>query len=78
MSTMKRKHNLRRMPLDIAKIKQLRERLGLSMETAAIRAGLVGRQHWYKIECGQVRNPQLDTIEAIASALEVKAKDLLK
>jgi transcriptional regulator with XRE-family HTH domain len=65
-------------PLDVAKIKALREKLGLSQEQAAQKAGFRGRQAWSNIESGQQGNPQLMTIERIAKVLGVKAKDLLR
>jgi transcriptional regulator with XRE-family HTH domain len=66
------------MPLDIEKIKTLRERAGLSQAEAAAKAGLKTRQRWHQIESGTITNIELDTLERIAKALGVKAKDLLK
>jgi len=66
------------MPLDIAKIKELRERKGLSLAAAAERAGFKTRQQWYQIESGAVTNLKLESLERIAAALGVRAKDLLK
>lgn len=60
------------------KIKTLRERLGLSQDDAARKAGFKGRQYWYNIESGKRTNIKIDTLEAIAKALGVKAADLLK
>jgi transcriptional regulator with XRE-family HTH domain len=68
----------RGIPLDRQKIKALREKLGLSQAEAARRAGLSGRQTWWHIEIGKINNPTLDTIERVAAALGVKARDLLK
>ena len=65
------------MPLDTDKIKALREKLGWSMQDAAEKAGLRSRQHWHGIESGST-NVTLSTLEAVASALGVRAKDLLK
>jgi DNA-binding XRE family transcriptional regulator len=65
-------------PIDTAKIKRLRETLDLSMEEAAKRAGLPGRQRWYHIESGKLTNITIETLERVAKALGVKAKDLLK
>jgi DNA-binding XRE family transcriptional regulator len=64
--------------LDWKKIKQLRERLGMSVAEATRRAGLRSRQHWHNIESGRNQNPTLQTLESVAAALGVKAKDLLK
>jgi transcriptional regulator with XRE-family HTH domain len=69
---------LEEVPLDHAKIKALREKAELTQEEAARRAGLKTRQHWNHIESGRRSNITLDTLEAIAKALGVKAKDLLK
>lgn len=66
------------MPLDFAKIKKLREGKGWSLAKAAQLAGFKSRQQWYQVESGTVTNVKLDTLEAIARALGVKAKDLLK
>ncbi len=65
-------------PLDTKRIHALRESLGLSQEDAARKAGLPGRQRWSKIESGKVKNITLATLENIAAALGVKARDLLK
>ena len=64
--------------LDTAKMKALRIKRGLSMEQAAAAAGLRGRQRWYEIESGRQTNLTLDTLNRIAAALGVRAKDLLK
>ena len=66
------------MPLNIKKIKRLREDVGLSQAEAAAKAGLKTRQRWHQIESGIITNIELDTLERIAKALGVKAKDLLK
>lgn len=65
-------------PLDTIRIRELREKLGLSQEQAAQRAGLAGRQYWNRIETGRQKGLTLETLERIAGALGVKAKDLLK
>jgi transcriptional regulator with XRE-family HTH domain len=65
-------------PLDIDKIKALREKLGLTQAQAAEKAGLTGRQSWSVLETGLRSNPSLRMIERIAGALGVKARDLLK
>ena len=67
------------MGLDRAKIKRLREQAALTHAAAAERAGLKGRrQAWYDIEAGRRANIKLETLERVAKALGVKAKDLLK
>jgi transcriptional regulator with XRE-family HTH domain len=64
--------------LDFGKIKQIRERLGLTQEEAAKKAGFSNRQYWNNIESGRRTNIELNTLDAIARALKVSAKDLLK
>jgi transcriptional regulator with XRE-family HTH domain len=67
--------------LDTEKIRQLREKLGLTLEQAADAAGLSSRQAWHNIESGAVggrRGITLDTLNAVAKALKCDAKDLLK
>jgi len=66
------------MPLDTDKIRALREKLGITQDEAARRAGLGTRQAWNNIEAGRKTNVTLDTLERIAAALGVKSKDLLK
>ena len=66
--------------VDTAKIKALRERRKLSQTEAAARAGL-SPQHWNNIEGGRVgrkRGLSLPTLDKVAAALGVSAKDLLK
>lgn len=65
-------------PLDVEKMRKLREKLGLTQDDAAKRAGLKGRQAWNNIESGRRPNLQLQTLERIAKALGVKAADLLR
>jgi transcriptional regulator with XRE-family HTH domain len=64
--------------LDLVKLKKLREKRGLSQEQAAQAAGMRLRQQWYEIEKGLRKNITLDTLNRIAAALGVRAKDLLK
>ncbi len=66
------------MMLDLVKLKSLREKKNLTQEQAALAAGFSGKSYWNNIETGRVKDPQLSTIEAVARALGVKAKDLLK
>lgn len=65
------------MSVDLEKIRSLREELELSQEAAAKKAGFTSRQAWHKIESGQ-QEPLVSTLDRIAKALGVKAKDLLK
>jgi transcriptional regulator with XRE-family HTH domain len=65
------------MGIDYGKIRALRERLKLSQDEAALAAGFKSRQAWNNYECGR-KVPRVVTLEKIAAALGVKAKDLLK
>jgi transcriptional regulator with XRE-family HTH domain len=64
--------------LDTAKIRTLREGRGLSQEEAATLAGLSGRARWSEVESGRLTNITMETLEKMAKALGVKAKELLK
>ncbi len=65
--------------MDCAKIRTIREKLGISQQEAARRAGFkAGRQAWHNVESGMRTNIKMDTLEAMAKALNVTAKDLLK
>jgi transcriptional regulator with XRE-family HTH domain len=71
------------MAIDLKKIKSLRERKGWSQAQAAMAAGLSesensAGQRWSAIESGRKASITVDTLERIAAALGVKAKDLLK
>ncbi len=65
-------------PLDAKKIRELRLALKLTQAEAAARAKLPGLQVWSDIEKGRRSNLTIGTLERIAAALGVKAKDLLK
>ena len=67
-----------RVVLDTEKMRALRLKRGLSMDDAAHAAGFADRQRWYTIESGRNANVTIDTLNRIAAALNVKAKDLLK
>lgn len=67
-----------RIALDTDKIRRLREALDLTQEVCAARAGLSSRQKWNDIENGRRLNLSLETLDRIAAALGVKAKELLK
>jgi len=67
-----------RLVADTEKMRTLRQELGISMSEAAKRAGFANRQRWYEIESGATTNIKLDTLNAIAAALKVKGRDLLK
>jgi transcriptional regulator with XRE-family HTH domain len=64
--------------LDTEKLRQVREGKALSQADAASLAGFKSRQAWSKIESGDGTELTLATLNRIAVALGVKAKDLLK
>ena len=64
--------------LNTEKMKKLRLKRGLTMTEAAVAAGLGNRQRWYEIESGRLTNVTIDTLNKIAAALGVSAKELLK
>ena len=66
------------MGIDIEKIKRLREKKNMSQLEAAMASGLTSKQRWNHIETGRFQNVTVDTLEKIAKALGVRAKDLLK
>ncbi|WP_406868232.1 helix-turn-helix domain-containing protein [Paraburkholderia fungorum] len=57
-------------------LRTLRSRLGMSQEQTAVAAGLV-RNYVYKIESRNVAAITLDTLDALASALQVECWQLL-
>ena len=67
-----------RMPLDCRKMRDLRESLGLTQAQAAKLAGLGNSARWNDIESGRRTNVTVASLERIAGALGVKARDLLK
>jgi transcriptional regulator with XRE-family HTH domain len=64
--------------LDLKKLKSLREKLNLTLEEAAKRAGFTNRQQWYLIESGRRADVRLSTLDNLGKALGLKAKELLK
>ena len=65
-------------PIDIVKLKTLRESRGWTMQQAAEAANLSGgRQSWNDVESGRRPNPTVDTALRIARALGVKIDDLV-
>jgi transcriptional regulator with XRE-family HTH domain len=65
--------------LDTAKVRELRLGLKLTQAQAAERAKIKGGAgRWNDIESGRRANVGLETLDCIAAALGVKAKDLLK
>ncbi len=64
--------------LDAKKLRDMRTAAKLTQAEAAERAGLTGKQVWSDLEQGRRSNITLETLERIAAALGVKAKDLLK
>jgi transcriptional regulator with XRE-family HTH domain len=64
------------MTLDVAKVRRLRLRKKLTQDAAAKLAGVGHRTAWNRIERGH-RSISLRTLEKVAAALGVRAKDLL-
>jgi transcriptional regulator with XRE-family HTH domain len=64
------------MPLDPAKLKSIRARLGISQTEAAHRAG-IHQQAYQRIEAGRRPDPQLSTLERLAEALGVDVGELI-
>ncbi len=60
-----------------ARITQLRELRGLSLGALAERSGRIAKSYLAKLERGEVENPGLRTLSAIARALDVTVADLL-
>ena len=54
--------------LDSDKVKKIRERLGITQEQAAVKAGFKSRQQWNQIERGDGKIT-LATLNAIGAAL---------
>jgi len=61
-----------------ARIAQLRDLRGLSLGALAEQAGGMAKSYLAKLERGEVENPGLRTLSAIAKALDVTVADLLK
>lgn len=64
------------MPLDAAKIRARREKLGITQGEAAERAGMP-RPHWVRLETGGRDDPKLSTAERAAAALKCRLSSLL-
>lgn len=64
------------MPVDLAKIEQLRKRAGLTQAEIAARIGM-SKQGWSNIIRGRYPNLSVIMLERIAMALEVPAGTLL-
>ena len=68
------------MPVSQKEIAARREKLGLTMEEAAARAGFTGpnaRIRWYEVESGKIADPRASTLEKVAGALGCRVDDLL-
>jgi transcriptional regulator with XRE-family HTH domain len=64
--------------LDIAKVRNLRLKLGLTHEQAATAAGFTSRQQWYGIESGRTgTDVSVSTLGKLARALKCDPDDLL-
>jgi DNA-binding XRE family transcriptional regulator len=60
-----------------SKIKQAREKLGLSQEKLA-RLADVSNNTIINIEAGKQKNPTIETLKKIAKALNIPIEDLIK
>ena len=60
----------------LARVKQLREALGLSQEAFAEKAGL-GYKYYQHVEAGRKRDLRLSTLEKLAKACGLELSDLL-
>jgi DNA-binding XRE family transcriptional regulator len=58
------------------KVKQLREKLGLSQEKLA-RLADVSNNTVINIEAGKQDNPTIDTLKKVAKALDIRVEDLI-
>ena len=58
------------------KVKQLREKLGLSQEKLA-RLADVSNNTIINIEAGKQDNPTIDTLKKVAKALDIPVEDLI-
>jgi transcriptional regulator with XRE-family HTH domain len=67
-----------KVPVNHEKIRELRESLGLTQEQAAKLAGMKGKAQWSELERGRYKSMTVTTLERVAAALGVKARDLLK
>ena len=65
------------MPINPQLIRVLRERLQLTLQEAATRAGLKTRQQWYHIESGARMDIAPDTLWGVAKALGVSMDELM-
>lgn len=66
------------MPLNVERIRTLREKKKLTQEQAAELAGMKGRQAWYNVESGREKNLTLERLEKVAAVLGCKAQDLIQ
>lgn len=64
--------------MNASAMKRLRKRLGLTMEAAAVAAGMKRRQAWYRLESGDRKSVSLRTLASISRVLRCKVDDLLK
>jgi transcriptional regulator with XRE-family HTH domain len=66
--------------VDRDEIKRRRDKLGLTVRDAALRAGWgeTGFVRWSRLERGTPKDPALSTMEAVAKVLKCKIDDLVK
>ena len=68
------------MPVDFARIRELREKKQLTLQEAANRAGWTNanaRVRWSDFEKGRYADPQLSTLESICRALDCDLLDII-
>lgn len=65
------------MTLNLEKIRRLREQRQMTMEEAAVAAGMRNRHRWYEVESGDRKDPRIFTVARVAKALGVRVDDLL-
>jgi transcriptional regulator with XRE-family HTH domain len=65
------------MPVNTSRIRELREKRGLTQQEAAEKSGLKTKQAWNNIEKGRQTNMTVETLEKVAKGLGVKVSALL-
>ena len=63
--------------MDRDAIRARREKLTLTLDEAAKRAGLASRQRWWQIEAGVIPDPRASMLWAIARALGCRMDELM-
>ncbi|MEM9753663.1 MAG: helix-turn-helix transcriptional regulator [Planctomycetota bacterium] len=65
------------LPIDTAKIRELREAAGLTLAEAASRARMKSHQQWWQVEAGKRPDPSVTTLQRMAHVLGVSMDDLM-